>query len=160
MINEINDLFKEVIEFAERNQTCLRKAVGCAAITFTSSSDVFRPLTVAMCHNGPSRKGFPCSNEVGNCGCSHAEPRTVQSVIEINEVMPLVMICTYSPCTNCANIIIDSGLFSGIIYQILTEHDKRGDKFLREAMPVITVDDLNKLIEEEACAKIKQWISD
>jgi deoxycytidylate deaminase len=160
MIVKFNQLFEEILLYAERNQVCLRKAVGCAAVTVIN--DV--PALIYMKHNGPSRDGHECSNEVGNCGCSHAEPRVVQGAIEglqdASPNMPLILLCTYSPCTNCANIIIDSGLFCGCIYSILTQHDTRGREFLKEAMPVMTVGELNKLTEKDACDKIKKWISD
>ena len=156
MIRELNNLFEEILSFAERNQVCKRKAVGCAAIAVR----VNEIYTIAMKHNGPSRKGFPCTNEVGNCGCSHSEPRVVQSAIKNWDMdEKLILVCTYSPCTNCANIVIDSGLFGGVIYDILTEHDKRGEKFLREAMNVMDRKELNKLTEEEASAKLKEWVS-
>jgi deoxycytidylate deaminase len=169
MIQEINKMFQEQLDFAERNQKCLRKAVGCTAITVSNIYDASKmnnpgltPLVIEMAHNGPSREDQVCSNVVGNCGCSHAEPRVVQAALEegiTSDTMPLILLCTYSPCTNCANIIIDSGLFVGCIYQILTVHDTRGEKFLREAMHVMTVDELNTLTEKEASDRIKQWIS-
>jgi deoxycytidylate deaminase len=161
MIAEINTMFLEQLEFAERNQVCLRKAVGCSAITAQEVEGLMTPLLIYRVHNGPSVPGNKCTNEVGNCGCSHAEPRMVLEALDQNyaENMPLIMLCTYSPCTNCANIVIDSGLFKGIIYSILTEHDKRGAQFLKEAMHVMTVDELNTLTEKDACAKIKKWIS-
>jgi deoxycytidylate deaminase len=162
MIGKLNEYFREILEFAERNQKCKRKAVGCAALTFTGQYDVppeLRPMIVQMAHNGPSREGHECTNEVGNCGCSHSEPRLVRNVLqEYVPEMPLILLCTYSPCTNCANIIIDSKQFCGVIYHILTEHDTRGEKFLREAMPVATLDELNTLTERDLSDKIKSWI--
>jgi len=156
MIKELNKIFDEILEFAERNQVCLRKAVGCAAITIVE--DV--PLIISMDHNGPSREGQLCTNEVGNCGCSHSEPRVVRNILQKQaDEIPLILVCTYSPCTNCANIIIDSGLFNGVVYDILTVHDTRGEKFLREAMPVISREELNTLTESEVSDKIKKWIS-
>ena len=153
----LNNLFEEIKEFAERNQTCLRKAVGCAAVSFQDDGS---PFVVTMKHNGPSREDHECTNEVGNCGCSHAEPRVVQALLEeLDMTMPLVLICTYSPCTTCANIIIDSGLFSGCVYDMLTLHDTRGEEFLRQAMPVMDIVELNHLTEEEASDRIKEWIS-
>jgi len=157
MIEELNNLFEEILSFAERNQVCLRKAVGCAAIAVGENE----LLPISLKHNGPSREGYPCTNEVGNCGCSHSEPRVVvDTTMNWCEDEKLILVCTYSPCTTCANIVIDSGLFCGVIYDILTEHDKRGEKFLREAMNVLSRKELNKLTEEEANATIKKWISD
>jgi deoxycytidylate deaminase len=159
---ELDEIFDGILNYAERNQICLRKAVGCAAITFDEID--LSPRVLALVHNGPSREGHPCTNEVGNCGCSHSEPRLVQKVFKegIFEVRPLVMVCTYSPCTNCANITIDSRLFDGIFYDILTEHDKRGEKFLRQAMPVITRQSVQQVIKTRETGRIddqiKKWI--
>lgn len=156
MIKELNNLFEEILLFAERNQVCKRKAVGCAAVGVGASE----LLPIAMKHNGPSRVGHECTNETGNCGCSHSEPRVVQEAIEEWDMDDkLILVCTYSPCTNCANIVIDSRLFGGVIYDILTEHDKRGEKFLREAMPVLSRKELNEMTEEEVSAEIKKWVS-
>ncbi len=155
MIQELNNLFEEILSFAERNQVCKRKAVGCVAVVIGANE----LLHIAMKHNGPSREGYPCTNEIGNCGCSHSESRVVQSAIEEWGMEDkLILVCTYSPCTNCANIVIDSGLFCGVVYDILTMHDKRGEKFLREAMNVMSRKELNKLTEEEADATIKEWV--
>ncbi len=159
MNTKLNMMFGEILLFAERNQVCLRKAVGCAAIGF---DEHMNPLTIGMVHNGPSREGHKCSNEVGNCGCSHSEPRLVRDMLKLNNTlpdMPLVMLCTYSPCTNCANIVIDSQLFCGIIYDILTEHDKRGAEFLKQDMGVLTVKEMNEMSEKQLSDKIKEWIS-
>jgi len=53
-----------------------------------------------------------------------------------------IMFCTYSPCTNCANIILDSGVINGVIYDILTEHDTRGLAFLQSQIPCVTREEL------------------
>lgn len=156
MIKELNNLFEEILRFAERNQKCKRKAVGCAAVGIGAREI----LPIAMKHNGPSRIGHECTNEVGNCGCSHSEPRVVQAAIEEWDMdEKLILVCTYSPCTNCANIIIDSELFGLVIYDILTEHDKRGEKFLREAMEVLSRKEVNEMDDKELSAEIKKWTS-
>jgi deoxycytidylate deaminase len=139
--------------WAVKETTCLRKGVGCAIIRLTEHW--IDTLTVTF--NGPSRKGAVCTNEVGNCGCSHAEPRAIQTLLgRYGEGCSnhYWMLCTYSPCTTCANIIIDSGLFSegGVIYHYLTNHDVRGDEFLRAVMPVVTA----KEIERDGYAAIRR----
>jgi deoxycytidylate deaminase len=160
MLSELNKMFDEIFQFAERNQQCLRKAVGCAAVTFDANLDCI-PHHIAMTHNGPSREGNKCLNIVGGCGCSHAEPRLVQSVLQLSGIvkMPLILMCSYSPCTNCANIIIDSKLFRGCIYDVLTLHDIRGAEFLESVMPVLTRQEIKEAIETENYDKIKKWIS-
>ena len=147
LFKEINDVFPQILEYAEANQQCLRKAVGCAAVVIHNGG--YMTITDKV-HNGPSRKGHECTNVVGNCGCSHSEPRLVQEILEQGGAQgSTVLVCTYSPCTNCANIVIDSGLFNGVIYDILTEHDKRGEAFLKEAMLVVTREEIQTAIETE-----------
>lgn len=147
LANGMVAIFPEIIEFAQVRQECLRKAVGCASLLIHNDGHTTK---TDMVHNGPSREGHVCSNEVGNCGCSHAEPRLVQEILKRGGVQgTLILVCTYSPCTNCANIVIDSGLFSGCVYDILTEHDKRGAEFLKEAMLVNTRQELITAIETE-----------
>ena len=138
MKDEILEHLIELKLWAENNQTCLRKAVGCKVVLFERGN----VLSMGIAHNGPSVVGAVCSNEVGNCGCSHAEPRVIQQLYRFSDTRKFWMLCTYSPCTNCANIIIDSGLIVGVIYEILTDHDKRGAKLLRKVMPVLDLNDL------------------
>ena len=65
------------------------------------------------------------------------------------------MLCTYSPCTNCANIILQSGIIEGVVYKILTEHDKRGDEFLRKSIDVLTT---KELLTGKSDVIIRKWI--
>jgi len=122
---------------------CKRKSVGCALLRV----DYFPYYAMAQTHNGPSRYPHVCTNEVGNCGCSHAEPRAVMSALrtigKYNYVgVKLLCLCQYSPCTTCANILIDSGLICGCVYETLTKHDRRGAQFLSEVMPVLSLKEL------------------
>ncbi len=138
--------FTRIQKYAEENQVCLRKAVGCS-LGFIK--DVFRPAITN--HNGPSREGHPCSNVVGNCGCSHSEPRACMAARALGiqgEKVTRIMVCTFSPCTNCANIILDSGCVDVVVYHILTEHDKRGAEFLNDAIQVVTRQQLEMLLTE------------
>ncbi len=51
------------------------------------------------------------SDEVGNCGCIHAE---INVLIKPRPIVtgPLVMLSTDSPCRNCAKAIINAGVTS------------------------------------------------
>ena len=104
--------------------TCKRKVVNCTIINhigqFTNTK------------NGPTQ-GHQCSNEVGNCGCAHAEPRAIIAALKSEWYVDCILVCDYSPCSNCANIIIDSGIVTKVGYNILTEHDKRGVKLLKNS---------------------------
>lgn len=122
-----------VNSYAQAHSKCLRKPVGCSVVAVTKSFTGHEILWTrnALTHNGPSRDGFPCTNEVGRCGCSHAEPRALLIVSRLKEVGKMVLCCSYSPCTNCANLILDYGKIQHVVYGIPTEHDMRGLEFLQ-----------------------------
>ena len=148
----IDEEFDGVMEYAMMDQTCRRKAVGCSLVTIFDGTS----LQFLRAHNGPANEKHECTNEVGNCGCCHAEPRVViKGLRKLEFFSNCILVCTYSPCTTCANIIIASGLVSLVVYDILTEHDKRGAKLLSGTMPVFTRDELQK---GKADAEIKNWI--
>jgi len=149
-IKNILNSFKVILEVAEQNQTCKRKAVGCRLVSFEDEMMIDSKVV----YNGPSFNNV-CSNEKGNCGCSHAEPRAIMQHLKgfartemvLNE--KVWMVCTYSPCTNCANIIVDSGIVQGVFRDILTEHDVRGEKILLDAgIKVITKQQLEDLLHD------------
>ena len=62
-----------------------------------------------------------------------------------NGLLDCLVFCTYSPCTNCANIILDAGIVQAVFYDTLTKHDQRGVEFLEAAMPVFTREDVVRL---------------
>lgn len=144
-------------ELAEHKTTCLRKGVGCTLIL-----PRIKGSCIIRASNGPSRSGHKCTNVVGGCGCSHSEPRVIMkammSSLFCSYNQKAIMVCTYSPCTNCANIIIDSDIVEGIVWSILTEHDKRGAEFLRDAMDVLTTDQLDKKeLEADVYDTLRRW---
>lgn len=145
-ISHIKTVERSVEEEAKKNTTCLRKAVGCGLVHWSG--------TVVFANNGPSVKNAVCSNVVGNCGCSHAEPRAIIRALKSGLTKGFILVCTYSPCTNCANIIIDSGIVELVVYKILTEHDVRGSELLANVMPTIQLKDIGNRINE-----IKNWVS-
>ncbi len=113
------DCFKTRIEavvglekWAERDLECKRKGVGAEAF----SVDYYGALHSLSRHrNGPT-EGWLCSNEQGNCGCSHAEPKVVLDLLrrrrpEQSHFSLSVLGTSYSPCTRCAHVIIESRLF-------------------------------------------------
>ena len=143
-------------QLAERKTTCLRKGVGCTLIQSELGFGSVKTEIIARAFNGPSRSGHECTNVVGGCGCSHSEPRVIMKAMMKRRRG--IMVCTYSPCTNCANIVIDSDIVDGIVWSILTEHDKRGAEFLRDAMDVLTTDQLDKKeLETGVYDTLRRW---
>lgn len=78
--------------------------------------------------NGPSLS-HECTNEIGNCGCAHAEQLAIIKALRCRW-KNLILLSTYSPCTNCANMIIASKIIQEVWWGILTEHDIRGHELL------------------------------
>lgn len=149
------EFLKELQEQAEKiriqavdEQICKRKAVGCAIVEYVDDGEFF--ITSAI--NGPSNSLNECTNEVGNCGCSHAEPRAIVKYLKHREKEGFVILyTTYSPCVPCANLIMESGIIDAVVYDIFAEHWSRADKMLRRVMPVgylgeLTTEDLQKWI--------------
>lgn len=130
--------FPRIFKFAEEHRTCLRKSVGCGIYFVNPNVAIKQVQALTTTHNGPSRLTHVCTNVTGGCGCSHAEPRAILEAYRKGWMpggwdvrsMKLVMVCTYSPCTNCANIINESGIIHAVCYDILTDHDKRGASLL------------------------------
>lgn len=113
--------------FALNHTSCKRKDVACAVFNEQGDANWF--------YNGPfDDDGELCSNEVGNCGCTHAEFRAVKYCIGQNEYGErFKLLCNYSPCTSCANLIVVSECIDCVYYVTLTEHDKRGVRHLQNA---------------------------
>jgi deoxycytidylate deaminase len=70
-------------------------------------------------------------------------------------VRKLILLCTYSPCTNCANIINDSAIINGVVYRHLTQHDTLGvDLLVNNGLDVVTTDELMNGSKDDL---IGQW---
>ena len=131
---------------------CLRKFVGCTVV------DPCMNHRICYAKNGPThiqqRNKTQCTNEVGNCGCAHAEPKALLEAVynmtaagtpDLNK-LGLVMVCLYSPCTSCANVIVSADQFiGGVVYRNFTEHDPRGVTILERAgVDILTFEHLKK----------------
>ena len=79
--------------------------------------------------NGTSWSARFCSNEVGNCGCMHAEVKAIL-LLPMN-LRFLELYSLYSPCSQCANAILFCGRVKTVYYVHDTEHDMRGLQILR-----------------------------
>jgi len=143
--------FKDIKREAKKNRKCLRKATGCAIIKIddvpaitnnTKYNHELHLLTspnIIITTNGPSHLKNKCTGIKGNCMCSHAEPRAIMKFLK--QFYPwtgykTILLTTFSPCTNCSNIIIDSGIINIVAYQYLAPHWKDADIRLRKILPV------------------------
>jgi deoxycytidylate deaminase len=141
----VNDKFDKIKADAEAKQVCLRKATGCAILRFELDGTVKTISSI----NGPTDDHNICTNEVGNCGCGHAEPRAIieymkQDLLEYEDdiKIPVILLTTYSSCTPCANLILMAGFIHAVAYEIWAPHWARADQILRNAMPVWKRDEI------------------
>jgi deoxycytidylate deaminase len=152
-------------EAAVRLTRCKRKGVGCGVYSVFCNHLAME----TRAFNGPTEQGpyFDCTNEVGKCGCMHAEIRAILRVLEQGRKSHKhVMFCTYSPCTNCANAILECGFIKGVVYETLTQHDQRGIERLNASIKVFAATELrilsdNPKTEHEALdAALARWTTE
>ena len=136
IIEEVIVCLREVNYIAHGQQDCKRKAVGCAMVSFNSFGSLKRH-TLGI--NGPT---VVCTGVKGSCGCAHAEPRAVMAALREFPGERFVLLCTYSPCTSCANVIVDSEAVRAVVFHHFTDHDPRGLEILLASMPVLSTDQL------------------
>lgn len=113
--------FDNIKTEAEKHQVCKRKAVGAAILEINLAAEL---ITHFSAINGPSGEKNVCSNVVGACGCSHAEPRVIMDYLKrrknkyLNYHVKTILLSTYSPCVSCANLAIDSKIIDAFAYEI------------------------------------------
>jgi len=124
--------FEQIKKEADTKQICKRKGVGAAILEIETYEDFTTDAKINLftAINGPSGPKNECSNVVGACGCSHAEPRVIMKYLRLTnshdvfapEGKKKILLSTYSPCVPCANLAIDSGIIDMFIYEIWTPH--------------------------------------
>ena len=121
---KIEDLYMKFTEEVSRMSTCKRLRVGCVIV----SGDMQSILSFG--YNGNYKKGpnICDSDEVGNCGCIHAE---VNALIKAQKDPKKTIFLTDSPCLACTKLIINSGA-KAIVYK-REYRTKKHLKLLNEA---------------------------
>lgn len=102
MINLVKDL--------KRRSTCQRRQQSCVIVNNTYT-EVF-----AIGYNGRAKgEDHGCDELVsGRCGCTHAEANALIKVRPTHE--QLYLLCTMSPCVQCARLIVNSSKISNVMY--------------------------------------------
>ena len=134
--------------------TCKRKIVAASLFSIDATHGSIDTLCT---YNGPVLKDHECENIEGSCGCAHVEPRLILQGLRLAQfaLRRNVLYCQYSPCTHCANIIIDSKIIDVFIFRE-PYRDIRGLELISSAMKVGLV----KELEEGNYASIEKWVSD
>ena len=140
----VKQLEEQFAKMSDYHSDCKRKTTGCRIVyPAEHAQGLFRIVGSAV--NGPA-KGHVCTNEVGNCGCMHAEMQAIMgarnyAILVKRSFDDCSLLSDYSPCTNCANIITLNNMYLGlyyvsvrtVIYRIHTDHDPRGNNILRNS---------------------------
>ena len=103
MRKPLKAIYMDLAIALQDRSTCKRTGVGCVV----ASQDL--ETIYAIGYNGTAR-GFPnddCRDEVGNCGCIHAE---TNAIAKVNVKDPdKVFFLTNEPCELCAKLIVNTG---------------------------------------------------
>lgn len=127
-----NDILQVVKLYAKQDSQCLRAKIGVAICT--GEKNELRLLYLS--HNGPVGTN-KCSNEKGQCGCFHAEIRAVMKVLQGPMMLPgddnWIIVCNWTPCTTCANFILQYAPWLNEWYYGEEYRNPRGMRILRSA---------------------------
>jgi len=143
-------ILKHCHDLHEESKLCRRKFVRSTILSPHSVGIARRFSSI----NGPVNpsQNFKCNGELASCGCMHSEPQvvldlvtTVPDIMRKRGYFQYILLCSYSPCTQCANIIINSKVITAVVYDKITEHDLRGEERLRAVMPVLTVRQIEEI---------------
>ena len=145
----------------EGKTKCKKKYVRCTLLSIHTGgvTRIFSQVS------GPSHKLFKCTNQQKNCDCMHAEMKIINDAVATLEkpsVMQHILLCSYSPCTRCANAIIYSELINAVIYAKVYEYDTGGLSMLEEILPTFTVEKLKEIangVHHNELSFIKRWSS-
>ncbi len=119
-------------KIAAHTTKCKRKGVACMLVPFVSRLDesLVDYHLRKVYTNGPLRDDEQfCSGEIGNCGCIHAEMNALVDRLLWTKGLNspgYALFCNYSPCTNCANLIVKSTIIHRVVFIHDTVHDMRG----------------------------------
>lgn len=112
------DIYMRLALMMSERSTCKRTnssgalmKVGCAIVT----PDFRKVIAVGYNGNAAGLQNTCDSNEVGACGCIHAEANAVINCDTPRHVEKLVF-ATHLPCVNCAKMIINLGNVKKVFY--------------------------------------------
>lgn len=113
----------------DQSRKCKRKAV--ATVVWFHHDGGWHEFCQRV--NGPMADDPDrCADDVGNCGCVHSEFKAICHVMRAGtNAMTRVMVVSYSPCTPCANLIVESKCIDEVYWLEDTAHDMRGIEILR-----------------------------
>lgn len=139
---------------AIERQQCKRKSVGSIILEVDKECELITHYKIGI--NGPSGKNI-CTGIQNACGCSHSEERAVLNYLKMRKRNShrgiTILITTYVPCTNCANLIIDSGIIDAVIYEHpilnLIPGLRTGDQLLKSSLHFWSLKEIEEDIDNK-----------
>lgn len=98
------DIYMRLAKDLANRSTCARLKVGCVI----TSTDFRKVLSVGYNGNATGLPNKCDSEEVGSCGCLHAEENAVINC-DSPRYVEKVVFCTHLPCVMCAKRLINLG---------------------------------------------------
>lgn len=100
----------EFLKLIRLRSTCKRAKQACIITNVNMTS------ILAFGYNGRAagEDNDSCTNEIGNCGCVHAEMNAL--VKTPYHAGPLYLFSTMSPCKLCARLIVNKGNIKAVFY--------------------------------------------
>lgn len=120
---------KTLLDAAAEGGRCKRKTVVVMMVPIYRNDLLWSQARTFK--NGPLQR-YDCTNEVGNCGCLHAETIAIFEVCAPWSGL-WEMFSLYAPCTRCAHEIILSKHIVRVHYHFETPHDQRGLQLLKNS---------------------------
>lgn len=114
---------------AEASTTCRRRGTMARAVIIEGEEIVLLP-GAAFTNGCAHCLAFP-----GGCGCPHAEQKLIVALLRHERYSlrkDLCLLTSLEPCEQCANLIVECGLFTRVAWLFLYR-DGRGRDILRRA---------------------------
>jgi dCMP deaminase len=107
-----DEIYLNFAQQLSQRSTCSRLQVGCVIV----SIDYTQVYAIGYNGNAHGLTNQCDSNEVGNCGCLHAEQNACIHCTTDRHI-PKIVYCTHNPCIMCAKSIINLGGVKEVIYK-------------------------------------------
>jgi len=107
------DIYMRLALMLSRRSTCSRLQVGCVI----TSLDYRYVYGVGYNGNATGMKNACDREEVGNCGCLHAEENAVINCTAPRDA-PKLVFCTNLPCPMCSKRLINLGGVHKVYYHL------------------------------------------
>lgn len=138
-----DEYFMNIAQVAASRSNCIRRHVAAVIVKdrrIISSGYNGTPRGVRNCSDGGCPRcnsDTPSGNNLDVCLCSHAEENAiVQAAYHGIAVKGATLYTTYSPCLQCAKMIINAGILE-VIYHQRYSIDEVSMGLLREAGVIV-----------------------